>query len=70
MGEHFARGRSAEVFRTEDGKLLKENLRLSGKNDTWLRRVLEEHSATVEKTWLLTVDASDKVLWLQKEGTK
>ena len=23
MGEHFARGRSAEVFRTEDGKLLK-----------------------------------------------
>ena len=23
MGEHFARGRSAEVFRTEDGKILK-----------------------------------------------
>ena len=53
-----------------DGYLYRENLRLSGKNDTWLRRVLEEHSATVEKTWLLTVDASDKVLWLQKEGTK
>ena len=53
-----------------DGYLYRENLRLSGKNDTWLRRVLQEHSATVEKTWLLTVDASDKVLWLQKEGTK
>ena len=23
MGEHFARGRSAEIFRTEDGKILK-----------------------------------------------
>ncbi len=50
-----------------DGHLFPENLRLCGKDSRWLDRVLKEKDSTVEDTWLLTVDASDKLLWLKKE---
>ena len=53
-----------------DGYLYKDNLQLSGKDDAWLRGVLKEHNSTIEKTWLLTVDAANKVFWLQKEAVK
>jgi uncharacterized membrane protein YcaP (DUF421 family) len=50
-----------------DGRLLPENLQIAGKDRDWVRRVLEEKQATVENTWLLTVDASDKLRFYRKE---
>ena len=50
-----------------DGRLLPENLQIAGKDRDWVCRVLEEKQATVESTWLLTVDASDKLRFYRKE---
>ena len=54
----------------EDGYLFRENLRLTGKTEGWVERVLRERGVTLAETWLLTVDGSDKVEFLQKDGTK
>ena len=51
----------------EDGHLFRENLELSGKNDSWLSCVLQEHSALISSTWLLTVDKNDRVHFVPKE---
>ncbi len=51
----------------EDGYLSRENLRLSGKDEVWLRRVLEENIATAEETFLLTVDGTGKTIFFRKE---
>ncbi len=50
-----------------DGSLLPENLTLAQKDAAWVQRVLQEHHATLAKTWLLTVDKSDHILWIPKE---
>ena len=52
----------------EDGTLLRENLKIAGKNEAWLRKVLSEHMAEVATTLYLTVDAGGHVLWLGKEN--
>ena len=52
----------------EDGVLIRDNLEKSGKDQAWLRRVLGEHRASLQGTWLLMVDAGDKVVWLGKES--
>ena len=53
----------------EDGYFSRENLKKAGKDERWLRSVLEEHRTTVEGTFLLTVDGGGKVSWIGKEGT-
>ena len=50
-----------------DGRLLPENLKISGKTRAWLDRCLEEKQATVETTWLLTIDATNKTRFYRKE---
>jgi len=50
-----------------DGYLLAENLRVSGRDESWLRKTLGDYRATVAGTWLLTVDRTGDVLWLGKE---
>ena len=50
-----------------DGKVLKDNLKLAGKDQRWLAKVLAERAATVKSTWLLTVDGADKILFYKKE---
>ncbi len=50
-----------------DGCLLQDNLLLCGKSTDWVKRVLDERKSTIEKTWLLTVDAADHILWYPKE---
>jgi len=52
----------------EDGYFSEENLQKAGKDSAWLRRILEEYKSTVDRTFLLTVDDLDKVVWLGKEG--
>lgn len=51
----------------EHGKLLPENLALAKKDENWVSRVLRNHRSTIANTYLLTVDASDHILWLPKE---
>ena len=51
----------------EDGVLLTDNLRKSGKDPAWVQRVLGEHRASLAGTWLLMVDQQDRVVWLGKE---
>ena len=50
-----------------DGRLLKENLQVAKKDGAWLRRVLQERSATLEGTYLLTVDEAGHIYYIPKE---
>ena len=50
-----------------DGRVLEDNLRLAGKDRLWLSKVLAQKNSTAEKTWLLTVDGADHILFYEKE---
>lgn len=52
----------------EDGFLSRENLQKAGKDQTWLRTVLEAQSAEISDTFLLTVDDQDHIYFLGKDG--
>ena len=52
-----------------DGEIIPENLAKAGKNTAWVRRILLERQATVEDTWLLTVDGSDRIVFYRREGS-
>ena len=52
-----------------DGRLLTDNLQKAKKDGAWLRKVLQERSATVDGTYLLTVDSGDHVYYIPKEAT-
>ncbi len=51
----------------EDGYLSADNLKKAGRDDRWLRGVLDAHRATVAGTFLLTVDGSGRIRWIGKE---
>ncbi len=50
-----------------DGEIMSQNLAKAGKNTAWVRKVLQERQASVEQTWLLTVDGSDRIVFYRKE---
>ena len=50
-----------------DGKLLEDNLRLSGHTRVWLEDSLRSFGGTVEDTFLFTVDAKGKTYFSKKE---
>ena len=52
----------------EDGYLSAENLKKAGKDEAWVEKVLKERRADKKTTLLLTVDPSDRVVWIGKEG--
>ena len=52
-----------------DGYLLKENLSLAGKDLSWVTQVLQTHKADIRSTLLLTVDQTDKIVFIPKEGS-
>ena len=54
----------------EDGHLFQEDLQKVGKTEAWLANVLHQHDAALEDTFLLSVDASDHIVWLGKEAEK
>ena len=62
-----ARQQFLPVTVISDGELMEENLKLTKKDSRWLRQVLAERGATVETTWLLTVDGSNRVTFMRKE---
>ena len=49
-----------------DGRLMKNNLRLAGKDTIWLQRTLKQHHTTQTQTLLLTVDDQNHVVWIPK----
>lgn len=51
----------------EDGYLFRRNLSIAGKDDAWVQRVLKERNATVQTTWLLTVDSNEHIHFCPKE---
>ena len=50
-----------------DGEILQRNLAMANKTVSWVKKVLQERQATVEETWLLTVDGSDRIVFYRKE---
>ena len=50
-----------------DGVLLHDNLKKAGKTQSWVEKVLKQHDADLQSTWLLTVDKSDHILFYRKE---
>ena len=53
----------------EDGRLLEDNLKKSGKSYGWLRGLLRERGVSQEQVLLLTVDGADHTVFLKKEET-
>lgn len=51
-----------------DGKLLRDNLKLSGFDRSWLDRELKKLGCSVKQMFLLTVDPTGKVCAVKKEG--
>ena len=50
-----------------DGKLLQQNLRISGKDLPWVQQTLKSKKSTIERTLLLTVDGENHIFWHPKE---
>ena len=51
-----------------DGKLMKQNLTLSGFDQSWLRQQLRQRRISIKELFLLTVDAAGKVVAIKKEA--
>lgn len=52
----------------EDGFFSPENLQKAGKDERWLRGVLEEKRSDISDTFLLTVDGAGHINWIGKDG--
>ena len=52
----------------QDGQILRENLRKSGKDEAWLEQKLRKQNAELKNTLLMTVDQSGSILWMGKEA--
>lgn len=53
-----------------DGRLLAQNLMLTGKNRAWVEQILRQHQCTLQDTLLLTVDRGGNVYFVQREAGK
>ncbi len=62
-----ARKQFLPITIVSDGKLMQANLEKAKKDVRWVHRVLAEHDATLEDTWLLTVDGGDKLYFCRRE---
>ncbi len=50
-----------------DGQLLHENMLHAKKDLAWVKKVLSQHGASQQDTWLLTVDEADHIRFYRKE---
>ena len=48
-------------------KILPKYVKKAKKDGAWLHKVLRERNATLEGTWLLTVDEGNRVYYIPKE---
>lgn len=50
-----------------DGQVIKDNLKIAGKDMQWVVKQLQKQKSSLENTWMLTVDGQDNVVFFQKE---
>ena len=62
-----ARKQFLPITIVSDGHLLEDNLPVAKKDRQWLEKILREKNATLEETWLLTVDGGGRVCFYRKE---
>ena len=63
-----ARQQFLPITIVSDGRLLRDNLKLAGRDESWIQQILSGKNATIRDTWLLTVDEADHIVWYRKEG--
>lgn len=61
---------SLPVTIISDGRLMKDNLKKSGKDEVWVRRTLKKQGATQAETLLLTVDNQNHVVLIPKNRNR
>ena len=61
---------SLPVTVIEDGYFSAENLALTGKDEIWLEKILEQNQATRQETFLLTVDKRNRTVFIRKEAAQ
>ena len=61
-----AREEHLPVTIVSDGKLMKDNLKVAGKDCNWVDRVLKQRGAEIGDTLLLTVDKEDRIVFYSK----
>ncbi len=52
------------------GRVLEENLRLTGLDTNWLKKELKKRSSTIRSTLLMTVDSTGKIYHAPRENVK
>lgn len=52
----------------DDGRVLKDNLALAGKDMAWVQKVVQGRHASPEGVWLLTVDRQEHIVCIPKEA--
>ena len=50
-----------------EGKIYEENLKLTGKSEKWVKATAEDHGASVDDIFLMTIDDCDNVYIIRKE---
>ena len=61
------RQQALPVTIVSDGELMEQNLSIAGKDRQWVQRILEENHASLQDTWLLTVDKHNHITFVRKE---
>lgn len=51
-----------------DGKLIRDNLQKAGKNEKWLQKTLVQNKATLQETFLLTVNGHNSICFYKKDS--
>lgn len=59
--------RQLPITLISDGHLLEDNLTAAGKDRLWVEKILQQHNATQQDIFLLTVDRHDQIIFLKKE---
>ena len=63
-----ARKQYLPITLVSDGKLLRKNLSVAARDEAWVLRTLKSKNATLESTYLLTVDGGGNVIFYEKES--
>lgn len=61
---------SLPVTIISDGRLMKTNLKKSGKDEVWVNRTLKKHKVAQADTLMLTVDDQNKVVLIPKDRNR
>lgn len=63
------RKQALPITLVSDGQLMHKNLTKAKKDEAWVQRVLQKQRASLQETWLLTVDGEDNIVFYRKEGS-